>query len=271
MADDDVADAIHDVPDGLPRLRAVLARLRDPVTGCAWDLAQTHASIAACAVEEAYEVVDAIERGDADDLKGELGDLLLQVVYHSRLAEEDGAFDLDDVACAVAAKLITRHPHVFAGADATADFWEAGKAAERAARGTQGALEGVALALPALVRADKLQRRAARVGFDWPDTKGVIAKIAEEATEIADARERLGQDAVAAEVGDLLFAVANLARHLGVDPEAALAGTNARFTRRFAAMERMVASGGGLMEDAGLMRLEELWQAAKAEERGFDD
>ncbi len=263
-------DPIHAVPDGMPRLLAVMARLRDPVGGCPWDLQQDFASIARYTVEEAYEVADAIARGDMDDLRGELGDLLLQVVYHARMAEEAQAFDFDAVARGIAAKMVARHPHVFGDAHAPPGFWEAGKAAERAARGDAGALSGVTMALPALVRAEKLQKRAARVGFDWDDPDRVVDKIAEEAAEVADARSRLGPDEIASEVGDLLFTVVNLARHLGVDPEAALAGTNARMESRFTTMERILAAAGRRVEDADLAELEVLWTAAKRAEHNPD-
>ncbi len=260
-------DPIYDTPDGLPRLLAVMARLRDPVGGCAWDREQDFASIAPYTVEEAYEVADAIARGDMDDLRGELGDLLLQVVYHAQIAAEDGAFGFDDVARGIAAKMIARHQHVFADGDAPPGFWEAGKRAERAARGHTGTLDGVALALPAMVRALKLQKRAARVGFDWDDAGDVIAKIAEEARELAEARAQ-GPAAVADELGDLLFAVTNLARHLGVDPEAALAGTNAKFVRRFEWVEAALRARGRTPEDSDLAEMDALWTAAKSAERG---
>ncbi|SEM76001.1 nucleoside triphosphate pyrophosphohydrolase [Palleronia pelagia] len=267
-----MADPIHDMPDGLPRLRAVMARLRDPERGCPWDLEQDFASIAPYTIEEAYEVADAIQRGAMDDLRGELGDLLFQSVYHAQMAEEAGHFDLDDVIAGITAKMIDRHPHVFgdesrdkSATQQTAD-WEAAKARER---GSAGVLEGVALGLPALTRAEKLQKRAARVGFDWPETDQVAAKIAEEAAELAEARDTLSPDKIADEMGDLLFALANLARHLGVDPESALRGTNDKFTRRFAHIESELAARGSSPAAADLDEMETLWVAAKrAESRG---
>ncbi|MBM3535929.1 MAG: nucleoside triphosphate pyrophosphohydrolase [Alphaproteobacteria bacterium] len=260
----------------IDRLIEIMARLRTPEGGCPWDLEQTFASIAPYTIEEAYEVADAIARGNLADLKEELGDLLLQVVFHARMAEERQAFAFDDVAKAIADKMIRRHPHVFGAAperDATAQTvsWEAAKAAERsekASRGPASALDGVALALPALMRADKLQRRAARVGFDWPEARQVLDKIDEEIGELRrelDAGAR--KDAAEDEVGDLLFALANLARHLGVDPEAALRRGNRKFERRFRAIEAALAARGRRPEGATLEEMEALWQQAKDEER----
>ncbi|MFV0622570.1 nucleoside triphosphate pyrophosphohydrolase [Sphingomonas sp. ac-8] len=245
------------------RLVAIMARLRDPEHGCEWDRAQSFATIAPYTIEEAYEVADAIERDDIADLKDELGDLLLQVVFHSRIAEEAGKFALPDVVASISDKMERRHPHIFGGADASPG-WETIKAAERSAKTSDaptGALAGVALGLPALARAEKLQKRAARVGFDWPDASGPRAKIDEELVEIAEASdaERAG------EIGDLLFAVVNWARHLGVDPEAALRTTNAKFERRFAAME---AEAGDTFVGLSLEQKEGLWSDAKAAERG---
>ena len=244
------------------RLRDIMAALRDPVRGCPWDQQQNFASIAPYTIEEAYEVADAIQRADMDDLAGELGDLLLQVVYHSRMAEEDGHFRLTDVVRRIADKMVARHPHVFgqdivADAEAQTRNWEDMKAAER---GDAGTLSGVALALPALMRAEKLQKRAARVGFDWPDPVGPRAKIHEELAELDAAgsdEERL------AEGGDLLFAVVNYLRHLGIDPEAALRDTNARFTRRF---EHVETAATRPLADHSLEEIETLWVQAKAEE-----
>jgi ATP diphosphatase len=218
----------------IARLVAIMARLRDPVHGCEWDRAQSWASIAPYTIEEAYEVADAIARNDVGDLKDELGDLLLQVVFHSRIAEETGAFGLADVARAISDKMERRHPHIF-GDEADTPGWEAIKAAERAGRTDTSALAGVAVGLPALSRADKLQRRAARVGFDWPDANGPREKIAEELAEVEAALPEQLED----EVGDLLFAVVNFARHLKIDPEAALRAANAKFERRFRAMEAL--------------------------------
>jgi ATP diphosphatase len=238
----------------LERLVAIMARLRDPEHGCEWDRAQSWATIAPYTIEEAYEVADAIARGDVADLKDELGDLLLQVVFHSRIAEEAGAFALDDVAAAIADKMDRRHPHIF-GAGGELD-WERGKAEERQAKGFAGALDGVAIGLPALLRAEKLQRRAARVGFDWPDPDGPRAKIDEELAEVATATG----DAVAEEIGDLLFAVVNWARHLGVDAEASLRAANGKFERRFRAME---AEAGARFPALTLDAKEALWLAVK--------
>lgn len=217
----------------LARLVAIMARLRDPKHGCEWDRAQTWATIAPYTIEEAYEVADAIAGHDVHAVKEELGDLLFQVVFHSRIAEEAGAFTLADVATSIADKMKRRHPHIFGAENAGSADWESLKAEERTANGTTGALDGVAVGLPALTRAEKLQRRAARVGFDWPDAIGPRAKIDEELAEVAEA----GPDTLAEEVGDLLFAVVNYARHLGVDGEAALRQANAKFERRFRAME----------------------------------
>lgn len=253
----------------LQRLRTIMARLRDPEQGCPWDLEQDFATIAPYTIEEAYEVADAIAREDLNALRGELGDLLFQVVFHSRLAEERGAFDFDDVATAIADKLERRHPHVFGDAPVrdAADqsrAWEAQKAAERGG----GALSGIARALPALVRADKMGRRAARVGFDWPDRDGPLAKVAEERGELEDAMARGDGAGIRWEVGDLLLAVANLARHLNVDPEQALASANDRFERRYAEMERMAAAEGVSLDGLPLDELEARWQRAKVELEG---
>ena len=267
---------IHDPDGGLPRLLDIMRRLRDPATGCPWDIAQDFASIAPYTIEEAYEVADAIERADWPALKGELGDLLLQVVYHAQMGAEDGRFDFDGITRAIADKMVARHPHVFGDAsrDKTADQqtrdWEAAKAAERAARAQGGTLDDVALGLPALLRALKLQKRAARVGFDWPDVAQVIDKIAEEACELVEARDTLGPAEIADEMGDLLFVMANLARHLGVDPEAALRGANAKFTRRFGAVEAALAARGKRPEDSTLTEMDALWTAAKRAERRKD-
>ena len=253
-------DPIHDEPPGLPRLREIMRRLRDPQTGCPWDVEQDFDTIAPYTIEEAHEVADAIERRTWDELRAELGDLLLQVVYHAQIAEERGLFTLDEVEAAISEKMIARHPHVFGdeSRDKTTDQqsadWEAAKAAERAGAGTAGALDGVALGLPALMRAAKLGKRAARTGFDWPDAGGVLAKVAEEAGEVAEAPEERCEE----EVGDLLFTVAQLARHLGVDPETALRRANAKFERRFRAMEVEGPLPGDM--DA----LEAAWTRAKA-------
>lgn len=245
----------------LDELRAIMARLRDPETGCEWDRAQDFASIAPYTIEEAYEVADAISRGDLVSLKDELGDLQLQVVFHARMAEEIGAFDLDDVAKAVTEKMKRRHPHIFGCGDNPG--WEEIKAAERSSGGDDhSALGGVASALPALLRADKLQRRAARTGFDWPDAAGAREKILEELAEVDAAQnpaDRLD------EIGDLLFAVVNFARHKGIDPEAALRAANAKFERRFRAME---VAADVQFTSLDLAAKEQLWALVKSAERG---
>jgi ATP diphosphatase len=264
-------------PDPVARLRAIMAALRDPETGCPWDREQSFATIAPYTIEEAYEVADAIERGAMEDLADELGDLLLQVVYHAQLAEEAGHFRFEDVGEAVCAKMIRRHPHVFGdqrdGRDAAGQTraWEAVKAAERAGRAARtSALDGVTLGLPALTRALKLQARAARVGFDWPDVSGVTDKIVEEARELAAECDAVGAGdpaRLAEEYGDLLFVMVNLGRWLGVDPEAALRATNAKFERRFRAVEQGLAAQGRPPQDATLAEMDALWDAAKAAER----
>lgn len=242
----------------IDRLRAIMARLRDPERGCEWDSVQTFTTIAPYTIEEAYEVADAIERGDLDELRDELGDLLLQVVFHARMAEETGAFDFDDVADAISAKMERRHPHIFGdAANGGHHLWEHIKAEERDAKGHASALDGVAIGLPALLRAEKLQKRAARTGFDWPDPSGARAKIDEEVAEV----ETAATDAdPAEEIGDLLFAVVNWARKLDVDPEAALRAANAKFERRFKAMEH---TAGDAFAGLSLDDKEALWVAAK--------
>jgi nucleoside triphosphate diphosphatase len=239
----------------IDRLRAIMVRLRDPQTGCPWDVAQSYATIAPYTIEEAYEVADAIARNDIAGLKDELGDLLLQVVFHARIAEEAGAFDFDGVATAISEKMERRHPHVFG--DAEKGDWEGIKAAERAKQDDGSALAGVALGLPALLRAEKLQKRAARPGFDWPDAAGARAKILEELAEVDAAPD---DDAREDELGDLLFAVVNWSRKLGVDPEAALRRANAKFERRFRAMEN---AAGESFAALSLDEKEALWQQVK--------
>ncbi len=239
----------------LTRLVSIMARLRDPARGCEWDSVQTFATIAPYTIEEAYEVADAIARNDMDALRDELGDLALQVVFHARMAEESGLFDLGDVLTAISDKMERRHPHIFRDAtEGGHHLWEVIKAEERSAGPDQSALAGVALALPALERAAKLQKRAARTGFDWPDVQGPRAKIAEELDEIAAAPPEMIEE----EVGDLLFAVVNFARHLKVDPEEALRKANRKFERRFRAIE--VTPGFGAMS---LDEMEALWVEAK--------
>jgi len=245
-------------PPPIERLVEIMARLRDPVSGCEWDTVQTFASIAPYTIEEAYEVADAIERGDMAELKDELGDLLLQVVFHSRMAQEAGLFDLGDVAGAISDKMERRHPHIFLGAEQGGHYlWEQIKADERGAKGAESALDGVAIGLPALLRAEKLQKRAARTGFDWPDPSGARAKIDEELAEVEAATTPEDREE---EVGDLLFAVVNWARKLGIDPEAALRAANTKFERRFKAME---AEAGDAFPTLGLNAQEALWQQVK--------
>ncbi|MFL6863584.1 MAG: nucleoside triphosphate pyrophosphohydrolase, partial [Allosphingosinicella sp.] len=236
----------------------VMTHLRNPDGGCPWDLEQDFQSIAPYTIEEAYEVADAIRRGDLADLKDELGDLQLQVVYHARIAEELGAFDIDDVMASIAAKMIRRHPHIFGDA-AASPGWEALKAAERGEREDKSALAHVALALPALKRAEKLQSRAARVGFDWPDPSGPRAKIDEELIELAEAKDQAER---VHELGDLLFSVVNYARHLGIDPETALRDASERFERRFRKVEEIADKP---LKDMNIEALEVLWQRAKKE------
>ena len=240
----------------LAALVEILRRLRDPETGCEWDIAQSFETIAPYTIEEAYEVADAIRRGDMAALQDELGDLQLQIVYHARMAEEIGAFTLDDVMASICAKMVRRHPHIFGDA-AASPGWEALKAAERHAGDDRSALAGVALALPALKRSEKLQRRAARIGFDWPDAAGPRAKIEEELAEIdaADSPEER-----AAELGDLLFSVVNYARHLDIDPETALREASARFEQRFRKVEEIADKP---LKDMDIDTLEALWQRAK--------
>ncbi|MFN3145797.1 MAG: nucleoside triphosphate pyrophosphohydrolase [Paracoccaceae bacterium] len=266
-------DLVHDPAGGMPRLLEIMRRLRDPDTGCPWDIEQDFASIAPYTIEEAYEVADAIERQAWDELQGELGDLLLQTVYHTQMGAEAGLFTFDSVTNAIADKMVARHPHVFGdesrdkSAEQQTRDWEAIKAAERKARAAHGVLDDVAVGLPALTRAVKLQKRAARVGFDWPHIGQVVDKIAEEAGELAEAQASLTQAEIEEEFGDLLFVVANLARHLNVDPETALRAANAKFTRRFRAIEAALAADGRSPEDSDLAEMDALWDAAKAAER----
>jgi ATP diphosphatase len=262
----------------IARLIEIMAALRTPGTGCPWDLEQNFATIAPYTIEEAYEVADAIARGDLDDLRDELGDLLLQVVFHARMAQEQGAFDFGDVVQTLTEKLVRRHPHVFGDARgltaaAVEGLWERIKTQERAQKPNgrrqadfAGALAGVPVALPALTRALKLQVKAGKVGFDWNDPLAVLAKIREEADEIETELAAGRQTAAAAEIGDLLFAVVNLARHLDVDPEATLRAANRKFERRFAAVERALADRGKTPQSATLEEMEELWNKAKASE-----
>lgn len=270
----------------ISRLIEIMAALRDPVSGCPWDIEQNFPSIAPYTIEEAYEVADAIERGDMDELRDELGDLLLQVVYHSRMAEEIGEFAFGDVVEAVTRKMIRRHPHVFGDEDARRKglpkgMWEQIKAEEksekqaaRAARGLPpkeeqaGYLDSVPLTQPALTRALKLQQKASRVGFDWGAAEPILDKIEEEIAELRAAMAEGRPDLVAGELGDVLFAVVNLGRHLGIDPEQALTQTNRKFTTRFHAIERALAARDRTLDEASLDEMEELWQQAKEAERG---
>ena len=262
-----------DAPAETRRLIDIMAALRDPQTGCPWDIEQDFATIAPYTLEEAHEVADAIARQAWDELPGELGDLLLQVVFHAQMAAERGMFDFADVARAISDKLVARHPHIFGdesrdkSAEQQVKDWEAIKARERAAKAERGTLDGVALALPALTRAVKLQNRAARVGFDWPATEQVLDKIREETAELVAARDGADPAHLAEEFGDLLFVMANLARHLKIDPEDALRAANAKFTRRFGAIEAALSAEGRRPEESTLEEMDALWDAAKAAER----
>ncbi len=255
-----------------------MAALRTPGSGCPWDLEQNFQTIAPYTLEEAYEVADAIARRDLGDLKDELGDLLLQVVFHARMAQEQGVFDFGDVVETITSKLIRRHPHVFADqqgrtAEAVKGLWEQIKAQERAERGrttVEGALAGIPVTLPALTRALKLQIEAGRVGFDWNNPHAVLAKIREEVGEIEAALDSADKAHATKEVGDLLFAVVNLARHLMTDPEGVLRETNLKFERRFASIERALAARGQRPQDATLAEMDALWNAAKAAEKAED-
>ena len=268
-------------PRDISGLLDIMARLRTPGSGCPWDLEQSFATIAPFTIEEAYEVVDAISRGDLDDLRDELGDLLLQVVFHARMAEEQNAFTFADVVEAISTKMIRRHPHVFADSGGrltptdVKGAWERIKAEEKAERASRrpqqdaapvSLLSGVKAGQPALTRAMELQRKASSVGFDWNDPRAVLAKIREEACEIEAALDRGDADELADETGDLLFALVNLARHVGADPETALRGTNAKFERRFGYIERALAAEGRSLENASLAEMDALWNAAKGEE-----
>lgn len=259
--------------EALTRLLATMARLRDPIAGCPWDQVQSFATIAPYTIEEAYEVEDAIRRGDRPALLDELGDLLFQAVYHAQMAEEEGAFSFADVAETIHRKMVLRHPHVFGEAEARSNAeqtqaWEAQKAAERAARADTGTLAGIPLALPALTRAQKLTRRAGRVGFDWPDAAAVLDKLEEEAAELRAELPGADPARLADEVGDLLFVLANLARKLDLDAEACLRGANRKFERRFGAIEAGLANEGRTPADATLEEMEDLWQQAKRQEHG---
>jgi ATP diphosphatase len=264
------AALIADPSGGMPRLLEIMRRLRDRDSGCPWDIEQSFVTIAAYTVEEAHEVADVIARAAWDELPGELGDLLFQAVYHAQMADEAGLFDFETVVAAISDKMIQRHPHVFGGESRdksarqqTAD-WDRAKAAER---GSARALDGVALGLPGLTRAVKLQKRAARVGFDWPSTDQVLEKLLEETRELTEARRTLGAAEVEEEFGDLLFVLANLARHWELDPEAALRAANAKFERRFRRIEDWLAEGGRQPADSTLAEMDALWDRAKAEDK----
>lgn len=267
---------IHDQDAGIERLLEIMRRLRDPDTGCPWDIEQTFDTIAPYTIEEAYEVADAIERKDWPELEGELGDLLLQTVYHTAMGEEDGTFSFQSVVRAISDKMVARHPHVFGeesrdkSAEQQTRDWEAIKATERARKKQGGALDGVAVGLPALLRAYKLQNRAARVGFDWPSTDQVIDKIQEEAAELVEARDELTHTEMTEEFGDLMFVMANLARHLNIDPEAALRAANAKFTRRFEGVEAKLKEMGKSPDQSDLAEMDALWNAVKIDERNKD-
>ena len=259
------------------KLVDLMARLRDPETGCPWDLEQDFKTIAPYTLEEAYEVLDAIEAGDMGELRDELGDLLLQVVFHSQIANEAGHFDIHDVATAINDKMVRRHPHVFGNAEARSSemqkgAWEAQKAQERAGKlknteGQPSALDGVASALPALLRSEKLQKRAARTGFDWTNPEDIFEKLTEETQEVRDAMHEGDAAHIEEEIGDLLFVAANLARRVNVDPEEALRRANAKFTRRFHAMESIARAEGTPFETLNLEQQEALWQAVKRKEK----
>lgn len=262
----------------LSRLVEIMEALRDPVSGCPWDIEQDFASIRHYTIEEAYEVADAIERADFDDLRVELGDLLLQPVYHAQMARERGLFDIGDVIFAITEKLIRRHPHVFGpqqadNAGGAKGHWEDAKTLERAAKAEKtgqtntSVLDDVPLPLPALVRAEKLSKRAAKTGFDWPDWRQVMDKCHEELAEVSEAVTQEDEAAMAEEIGDLLFSVANLARHIGVDPEAALRDANLKFTRRFTYVEKRCAEDNIHIKDAGLGQLEIYWNEIRTADK----
>lgn len=264
---------VHDPDGGMPRLLEIMRRLRDPETGCPWDIEQDFRSIAPYTIEEAYEVADAIERGDWAELEGELGDLLLQTVYHAQMGAEAGHFSFDSVVRAISDKMVARHPHVFGSesrdksADQQTADWERIKASERAGKRQARTLDGIAKNLPALTRAVKLQKRAARVGFDWPDIAFVIDKLAEEASELVEARNELTHEEMVEEFGDMMFVMANLARHLDIDPEEALRAANGKFTRRFEGVEDRLTAMGKTPGDSDLEEMDQLWDAVKADEK----
>ena len=263
---------IHDPNAGMDRLLEIMRALRDPECGCPWDIEQDFSTIAPYTIEEAYEVADAIEQKNWGELKSELGDLLLQTVYHTQMATEEGFFSFDDVVNAISDKMVARHPHVFGSesrnktADQQVNDWERIKAAERASKAQKGVLDDVALSLPALTRALKLQKRAARVGFDWPEISSVIDKIAEETIELVEAQTQKDADHMKEEFGDLLFVLVNLGRHMQIDAEEALRGANAKFTRRFRYIEEALRKKNKQPDEASLEEMDDLWNAAKGEE-----
>lgn len=262
----------HSDEGDISYLLEIMAGLRDPVRGCPWDVGQDFRSIAPFTLEEAYEVADAIDRNDLTGLRDELGDLLLQVVFHAQMASEQGAFDFGDVVCSISRKLVRRHPHVFAGGQVTGAehqhaVWEDHKARERASGADTSTLAGIAQALPALMRADKLARRAARVGFDWPDAAGVTVKLEEELAELEAARQAGDVGGIAEEIGDLLFSCASLARHLGVNPEEALRLANNKFERRFRAVEGLLQVRGMNWDKTTPLQLDGLWEEVKGSDR----
>ena len=262
-------DLVHAEDGGIERLLHIMRRLRDPLTGCPWDIEQTFASISPYTIEEAYEVADAIDRGDMNDLKGELGDLLLQTVYHTAIGEEGGLFTFQSVADAISDKMVARHPHVFGdqsrdkSSDQQTIDWEAIKATERANADQTRALDGVALGLPALTRAVKLQKRAARVGFDWPEIDQVLDKVREEILELTEADNPKHQHE---EFGDLMFVMANLARHMKIDPEQSLRDANYKFYRRFNSIEDKLHAKGSAPARSNLAEMDALWDEVKREE-----
>ena len=274
MADNSL---INDPQGGMPRLLEIMRRLRDPDTGCPWDIEQTFNTIAPYTIEEAYEVEDAIARSNWAELEGELGDLLLQTVYHTQMGSEAGHFTFESVVKNIADKMVARHPHVFgnesrdkSAEQQTAD-WEKIKAAERASKSQSRTLDGVAIGLPGMTRAVKLQNRMARVGFDWNNTDAVLDKIIEETKELVEARDATDADEMEAEFGDLLFVIANLARHLDIDPEAAVRRTNAKVIQRFSFIEDALAKNGRAPRDSNLEEMDKLWDAAKISERNLPD
>ena len=260
---------INNPSKGMPRLQEIMRALRDPENGCPWDIEQNFKIIAPYTIEEAYEVADAIERENWDDLRNELGDLLLQTVYHTQMAEEENLFNFNDVINQISEKMIQRHPHVFGTenrnktSNQQVEDWEAIKAKERAKKNQAGVLDDVALNLPALIRSLKLQKRAARVGFDWPEVSQVLDKINEETKELVEAKKHEPQERISEEFGDLIFSIVNLGRHLKVDPEEALKNTNKKFIKRFQFVENSIKSKGSKIENTSLEEMETLWQKAK--------